>query len=206
MKTARPNALARTLRDFFADHLPRLRGMSPHTVQSYRDTFALLLRFVAAHHERAAADLELEHIGPPEVIAFLRHLEDERGNTPATRNVRLAAIHAFFRYLATQGPEHLEQSQRLLAVPFKRARTRAVEYLDYDEIAAVLAAIDRTARDGQRDYALLVTMFNTGARVQEIVDLRPRDLQLVRPSHVRLVGKGRKERLCPLWAETAQLH
>jgi len=205
MRPPRPNALACSLRDFFADHLPRCRGMSPHTVRSYRDTFALLLRFVAAHHRRAAADLELAHIGPTEVIAFLQHLEDARGNTAATRNVRLAAIHAFFRYLATRDPEYLEHSQRVLAVPFKRTRTRAVAYLDYEEIAAVLAAVDRTRADGERDYALLVTMFNTGARVQEVVDLRPCDLQLLRPAHARLVGKGRKERLCPLWPETTHV-
>lgn len=205
MSSPRPNHLARSLRDFFADHLPRLRGVSPHTVRSYRDTFTLLLRFVAAHHRRAVADLDLEHIGPPEIVAFLQHLEEARGNTAATRNVRLAAIHAFFRYLATRGPEHLEQSQRVLAVPFKRARTRAVAYLDYDEIAAVLAAVDRTKADGERDYALLVTMFNTGARVQEVVDLRPCDLQLLRPAHARLFGKGRKERLCPLWPATTDV-
>ena len=117
----------------------------------------------------------------------------------------MAAIHAFFRFVASVHPEHLEQCQRVLAIPFKRSAARVIEYLEYPEIQAALLTIDRTTRDGRRDYALLATMFNTGARVQEILDLRPSDVQLVSPAHVRLVGKGRKERLCPLWPQTAQL-
>jgi site-specific recombinase XerD len=132
-------------------------------------------------------------------------LEDERHNSPATRNIRLAALHVFFRYFAGRHPEQLEHCQRVLAVPFKRTRTRSIAYLEYDEIQAVLAAVDRSNKDGKRDYVLLVTMFNTGARVQEILDLRWSDLQLIKPFHVRLVGKGRKERLCPLWLQTAKL-
>ena len=102
-------------------------------------------------------------------------------------------------------PEKLEHCQRILAVPFRRARPRAVEYLEYDEIQSVLAAVDRGKPDGRRDYVLLAAMFNTGARVQEILDVRPCDLQLVRPFQVRLIGKGRKERICPIWSQTAEL-
>lgn len=200
-----PNLLARALRDFFADHLPRLRGLSPHTVHSYRDSLALLLRFVAAQRRRPVVKLDIEDLDSERVITFLLHLEDQRRNCPSTRNVRLAAIHAFFRYLAGRDPEHLQHCQRVLGVPFKRTRSRPVEYLEYDEIHAVLANIDRSTWAGRRDYALLATMFNTGARVQELLDLRPGDLQLVKPFHARLVGKGRKERLCPLWPQTAQV-
>jgi integrase/recombinase XerD len=203
--TAFPNPLARALRDFFADHLPRLRGMSAHTVLSYRDSLRLLLCFVAARRHGAVATLDVADLGPQEIIDFLHYLEHERQSTASTRNVRLAAIHAFFRYLGARDPERLEQCQRILGVPFKRARARPVEYLEYDEITAVLGAIDRATAAGRRDYALLVTMFNTGARVQEILDLRVCDLQLQRPVQVRLVGKGRKERLCPLWPQTAQV-
>ena len=198
MKEA-PNALARALRDFFADHLPRLRSVSAHTVHSYRDSLVLFLRFVATRASRSVADLDLDDLGPQEVIAFLHHLGEGRHNAPSTSNVRLAALHAFFRYLTTRHPERLDQCQRILGVPFKRAHPRPIEYLDIDEIQAVLAAVDRTTADGRRDYVLLATMFNTGARVQELLDLRPCDLQLVRPHQVRLVGKGRKERICPLW-------
>jgi len=205
MKAQQPNVLARGLRDFFADHLPRLRGMSSHTVRSYRDSLALLLRFVAARRRRSVAKLDIDDIGTEEVLAFLLHLEQERGNSASTRNVRLAAIHAFFRYLAGRVPDRLELAQRILGVPFKRTRSRPVEYMEHDEIKAILAAVDRATTDGRRDYAILATMFNTGARVQEILDLRPCDLQLMRPAHARLVGKGRKERLCPLWPQTAQL-
>lgn len=205
MKPSLPTPLAGALREFFADHLPRLRGLSPHTVHSYRDSLLLLLRFTAQHHGTALVTLDLDRIGSDEVIGFLEYLETDRHNAAVTRNVRLAAIHAFFRFLATRNPEHLERCQRILAVPFKRAHSRSIEYLEYEEIQAVLAAIDRRTPDGRRDYVLLATMFNIGARVQEILDLRPRDLQLVRPFQVRLMGKGHKERLCPVWPQTAEL-
>jgi integrase/recombinase XerD len=205
VKTRPPNALARALRHFFSEHLAHVRGLSHHTVRSYRDSLVLLLRFVAAKSRRPAVALDLDDFGAREVLEFLDHLEKERRSSAASRNVRLAAIHSFFRYLAVQHPDRLEQSQRVLAVPFKRARRRAVQYLEYEEIQAVLAAIDRGKPDGRRDYTLLATMFNTGARVQEILDVRPCDLQLVRPFHVRLRGKGRKERVCPLWPETVEL-
>jgi integrase/recombinase XerD len=205
VRTELPNGLARALRDFFSDHLPRLRGFSSHTVLSYRDSLRLLLCFVASRHRATVSTLDLDDLGPQEIIDFLHHLEHVRGCTAATRNVRLAAIHAFFRYLCARDPERIAQCQRILGVPFKRAQTRPIEYLEYDEIKAVLESIDRSRPDGRRDHALLVTMFNTGARVAEILDLRVSDLQLERPFQVRLVGKGRKERLCPLWPETARL-
>ena len=153
MNTASPNTLGRSLRRFFTDHLPRVRGASSHTIQSYRDAFVLLLRFVAAQRGEPVSALDLSHLGPQEVLDFLQHLEAERHSFPATRNVRLAAIHAFFRYCAAEHPDHLELCQRVLAVPFKRARSRPVEYLEFDEIQAVLTAIDRTTADGRRDYA-----------------------------------------------------
>jgi integrase/recombinase XerD len=204
-RQAPPNTLARALRAFFADHLPRVRGLSPHTVRSYRDAFTLLLRFLAKRKGRDVVDLDVADLEPENVIAFLDHLETARTNCPATRNARLAAVHAFARFLAAQNPEHLEMCQRLQAVPVKRACQRAVEYLEANEVRAMLECIDRTNAHGRRDYALLVVMFNTGARVQEILDLRPRDLQLVRPFQTRLFGKGRKERICPLWPQTAEL-
>jgi len=200
-----PNALARSLRDFFADHLPRLRGMSPNTVHSYRDSLTLLLRFVAERGKHPVVSLDVGDVDAEQVTSFLEYLETDRRNTASTRNVRLAAVHAFFQYLAGRHPDRLEHCQRILAIPFKRARSREIEYLEYDEIQAVLVAVDRGEVDGRRDYALLATLFNTGARVQEIVDVRPCDLQLVRPFHIRLLGKGRKERLCPLWQQTADL-
>lgn len=202
---AKPSSLARTLREFFADHLPRVRGMSPHTVCSYRDSVTLLLRFLAERHGHDVVQLDFDDLSPDSVIAFLAHLEENRHNTAATRNARLAAIHSFARFAATNQPEHLELCQRVLAVPFKRARPRLVEYLEAREIAAILDAPDRATPDGRRDHALMLTLFNTGARVQEILDVRPSDLQLVRPLQVRLRGKGRKERICPLWPRTVKV-
>jgi len=199
------NALALALQHFFSEHLPSVRGLSPHTIRSYRDTFSLLLRFMISKRERPVASLDLDDIDPDLVLAFLNHLQQDRGNQSVTRNVRLAALHAFFRYLAGRIPERFEQSQRILAIPFKRTRSRPIEYLEQQEIQAVLAAVDRRTSEGRRDYALICTMFNTGGRVQEILDLRPCDLQLFRPFHARLFGKGRKERLCPLWPQTARL-
>jgi integrase/recombinase XerD len=204
MSTVPPNALARALRGFFADHLPRVRGVSPHTVCSYRDALSLLLRFLAERHKRAVVEIDFVDLSPGDLLAFLDHLEAKRHNGAATRNARLAAVHAFVRFAATCDPEHLELCQRILAVPFKRARPRLVEYLEANEIRALLDAPNRTTADGRRDYALLLGLFNTGARVQEILDVRPCDLQLTRPLQVRLRGKGRKERLCPLWPQTAE--
>ena len=205
MNGRQPNALARALRHWLADYLPRLRGLSTHTVHSYRDAFTLLLRFVATYCHRRIERLDLDDLDADAISAFLLHLDDQRGNAASTRNVRLAAIHAFFRYLATRDPARLEQCQQVLGVPFRRAPSRPVEYLERAEIEAVLAAIDCSTRDGRRDYTLLATMFNTGARVTELLGIAPRDLQLTGPFHVRLRGKGNKERICPLWPQTAKL-
>ncbi len=202
---ATSSSLARALREFFADHLPRVRGMSPHTVCSYRDAVTLLLRFLAERHDRDVVKLDFKDLSPDDIIAFLHHLEVERRNAAPTRNARLAAIHSFARFAAANHPEHLELCQRILAVPFKRARVRLVEYLEAREIAAILDAPNRQTTDGRRDHALLLALFNTGARVQEILDVRPSDLQLVRPFQVRLHGKGRKDRICPLWPRTVKI-
>jgi site-specific recombinase XerD len=200
-----PNTLASTLRAFFTEYLPGLRGLSPHTVRSYRDSLCLLLRFAATQRRRPVAALDVEDLSVPVITAFLAHLEQTRHTTVTTRNVRLAAFHTFFRFLAAQHPDHVEQAQQILGVPFKRTRPRPVEYLEYDEIDHLLAAIDRTTPAGRRDYALLATLFNTGARVQELLDVRASALQLTAPFQIRLLGKGRKTRTCPLWPQTARL-
>jgi len=205
MTRTQPNALAAAVRHFFSEHLPSVRGLSPHTIRSYRDTFSLLLRFMGGQRQRSLTTLDIDDFDPALILAFLDHLQDNRGNQSATRNVRLAALHTFFRYLAGRIPERFEQCQRILAIPFKRTHSRPVEYLEYEEIQAILTAVDRSTTEGRRDYALIAAMFNTGGRVQEVLDLRPCDLQLARPFHARLFGKGRKERLCPLWPQMARL-
>ncbi len=205
MSRYRVNALGRALRSFFTDYLPRLRGLSPHTLRSYRDTLVLLLRFLASSKALKPARLDLGDVLPEDVVNFLNYLENTRHNKTSTRNVRLAAIHAFFHHVAAQFPERLEQAQRILSVPFKRAQTEPIDYLEYEEIRAVLNSVDRATADGRRNYALVATMFNTGARVQEIIDLRASDCQLIKPFQVRFMGKGRKVRLCPLWPQTAKI-
>ena len=145
MTAAGPNDLARALRAFFADHLPRVRGTSPHTIRSYRDSLVLLLRFVATQTRRSVIRLDLGDLGPQPVLAFLQYLELDRHNSVATRNVRLAAIHAFFRYCALEYPARLAHCQRVLAVPFKRTGSRLVEYLEHEEIEAILGVVDRRA-------------------------------------------------------------
>jgi integrase/recombinase XerD len=179
MKKQLPNLLGAIVRDYFTDHLPRVRGTSPHTIHGYRDSLVLLLRFLSARHKRPIAELDLKDLEPVRILAFLSHLEKERKNGVATRNVRLTAIHALFRFVALRSPEHLGLAQQVLSIPFKHAPEPAIDYLEREEIEAILKAIDRTTSQGIRDYALLATMFNTGARVQEIADLRASDLQLV---------------------------
>jgi site-specific recombinase XerD len=162
------------------------------------------LSFVAGKRRDPTA-LSLEELNAQRITTFLAHLETQRRNQAKTVNVRLGAIHSFFRFVATQCPEHLAQAQRILSVPFKRTAIREVHHLDFDEMRALLRTIDRQTPAGQRDFALLSLMFNTGARVGEIVALQTADLRLTPPPSVLLHGKGRKERVCPLWPETAKV-
>jgi integrase/recombinase XerD len=153
--------------------------------------------------ETAKAEVSCSRPGPAANPPFLSYPEDQRNNGVATRNARLAAIHALLRFVASRNPEQLDVAQRVLGIPFKRASHRAIDYLEYEEIDSILKAINRTTPQGIRDYALSATMFNTGGRVQEIADLRVRDLQLIKPFQMRLFGKGKRERYCPLRPQTA---
>lgn len=204
MASKKFNQLGNTLQGFFSEYLPRLKGTSSHTIHSYRDSLKLLLVFLSRDNG-AVYKLDMEDMTTSKIIDFLNHLESQRNNSAGTRNIRLAAIHSFSRYLATMLPQYVNLSQQILSIPFKRTTTRTVEYLEGQELKAVIDAIDRSKSDGLRDYALLTLMFNTGARVQEIVDLKANDLHLSSPFTVRIFGKGRKERICPLWAETAHM-
>ena len=199
-----PPALPSALKSYLGEYLPHQRAYSPQTILSYRDSLKLLLQF-AAGKKREVADLTVTDLNPATITAFLTHLEARRGNGSTTRNVRLAAIHSFFRYVGTRYPEHLEQTHRVLSIPFKRTTLRTIEYLEAGELRAILNSIDRGTAAGRRDYLLLTLLFNTGARVQEIVSLQTTDLHLTPPPSVKLSGKGRKERICPLWPETACL-
>ena len=206
MKQYQPAALGRCLVRFFQNYLPTLRGMSLNTIRSYRDAMVLLLQFVAKDTGRPIEALEIKDFTADLVGRFLMFLETERRNSIVSRNARLAAIHTFARFLIAECPEHMEGLQQVLGLPFKRgAREATIEYLEKGEIEAVLTSIDRSTPLGQRDYAMFSLMFNTGARVQEILSLQVRDFRLEPPYQVRLLGKGNKVRLCPIWPRTAKL-
>jgi integrase/recombinase XerD len=205
MRRSSSTELAQLVQRFFEEFLPGLRGMSTHTIRSYRDALVLFLRFLARDTRRRIETLELTEITAARVERFLMSLERERHNGITTRNTRLAALHTFSRFLAMQRPQRIAQCQSILNVPFKRgARDATVEYFDSLELDALFKSIDRTSASGMRDYALFALMFNTGARVQEILNLTNQDLRLDPPYQIRLHGKGNKIRLCPLWPTTVQ--
>ena len=202
MKT---NQLASYIHSFLQDYLPLQRGFSRHTILSYLDTIKLFLNFIAACEGKSISRLTLTDLSPSLVVTFLDHLEKERRNTIQTRNNRLASIRSFCRYLSLHEPLIFDHCQRILAIPFKRMKTASMEYLEREEMKAILQAVDRSAPEGHRDYTLLFFMLNTGARAQEIISLTANSLQLEHPFQVRFLGKGSKQRLCPLWPETATL-
>ena len=194
--------IATPMHGFFEQHLLAQRGLSGHTVLAYRDTLKLFLEFVCQRRRKTCAALMLADLTADQVRDFLDYLERVRKNSVPTRNARLAAIHAFFNYLAGIDPRHLAHAQTILAVPFKRHAHRVVEYLERDEVLKIFAGIDGRTLLGRRDDALLRLLYNTGMRAQELVDLDVNHLRFSRPHTVLIHGKGRKERTCPLWKET----
>lgn len=188
---------------YFRDHLVRARGASPHTVRAYRDTLRLLFGFVASQRSRAVSDVTLDDLKAVPVLAFLSHLESQRGNSPASRNVRRAAIRSFFKHLIQHDLSRADQYQRVLAIPAKRAHIPMAQYLEPEEVKRILAQPDPSTPTGCRDHALLLFLYNTGARVSEALGVRVADLELGTSRHVRLFGKRKKERICPLWRDTA---
>ncbi len=193
------------LRAFFCEWVVQQRNLSAHTVRSYRDAWRLFLRFAAKRQRRAVAELTLEELDDKAVLAFLEHGERERRNSIGTRNCRLAALRAFFAFTAAREPAAIAQCAAVLRIPIKRAARPALSYLDAKEVEVILAQPDRRTPEGQRDHALFSFLYNTGARIQEALDLCPNAIRFAAPSVVRLFGKGRKERLCPLWPETVQI-
>jgi len=196
--------LAPVLQGFFTDRLMRQRQASPHTVAAYRDTVKLLLSFVAELTGRHPAQLRLADLDAPTIGAFLHHLETVRGNTTATRNTRLAAVHSLFRYAALHCPEHAVLIQRVLAIPPKRFDRAIVAYLTQPEIDALLAAPNRDTWLDRRDHALLLVAVHTGLRVSELTGLRIGDVELGTGAHLRCRGKGRKDRATPLTTPTVK--
>jgi site-specific recombinase XerD len=196
--------LANFMKRFFGHYLPIQKGLASNTLLAYRDAIKLLLCFAADTLHKSADELSVEEIDEALVLAFLDHLENVRGCTPRTRNARLAAIRVFFGFIAREEPVLLSQCQRIRTIPLKRTEHKTVEYLEEDEMQALLDAVNINARTAARDKALLLLLYNTGARVSEIAGIKMSELRLQGAAHVTLLGKGKKHRSCPLWAETAQ--
>lgn len=189
------------VQSFFDEHLTKVRGASAHTIAAYRDTLKLFLQYVAQQQGVTFEKIHLGYLNASTAAAFLQHLEHDRGNGIATRNCRRIALRGFFQHALRHDPTRASQYAQVLALPAKRGAPTVPRYLEPHQMRLLLAQPDRRHPRGQRDYALLLFLYNTGARISEAVTVRLRDLQLVTPFHVRLFGKGRKERICPLWPD-----
>jgi integrase/recombinase XerD len=199
-----PQPLGPAVQSFFLDGLITMRGLRPSSVRSYRDGLKLFLRFIATDAHRRITQLTLADLTFERVLGFLRYLEEARHNHPRTRNQRLALLHTFFEYLAVRVPEMLAVAERVAAIPPKRVPPSETRFLERDEISTLFARLPSSGRTAARDRVLILFLYNTGARVQEAVDLRVGDLDLSSSGRVRLHGKGDKWRTCPLWAETVK--
>ena len=195
--------LLQLVESFFGEHLQRVRGASRHTVFAYRDALRLFFCFLAESTGRDITRLRVDDVTVDRVLSFLDYLESERRNGVATRNSRLTALRSFCRYLAHRDPAHAAEYQRILSLPLKKERPRLVTYWEPEEIQVLLRQPDRRTLAGARDFALLIFLYNSGARVSEALAVDGSDLQLRRPRQVRLHGKGSKDRICPLWRDTS---
>jgi site-specific recombinase XerD len=195
------NSFSGLLESFFTDRLMRQRQASPNTIASYRDSFCLLFNFAKQRLNKEPSILSIEDLNAPFIGSFLNHIEKDRGNCARSRNVRLAAIHSFFKYIALQDPSHSALIQQVLAIPTKKFERKPIDFLTNTEIDALLAAPDLSTWNGRRDRVLLLLTIQTGLRVSELIGLRCKDIVLGSGAHVRCKGKGRKDRCTPLRKE-----
>lgn len=201
-----PERFARLVQAFFCDHLLNQRDVSPRTVSACRDTFRLLLRYLQLECGKRPDQLCLEHLSAANLLAFLQHLEQQRANSVRTRNCRLAALRSFFHYVAArEGPEMLAHIQRIMAIPLKRFTRPLLGFLSVEEMKAILQAADGDSWTARRDHLLFLLLCNTGARVSEVLRVQVKEVQRHECRAVELQGKGRKQRLVPLWQETSSL-
>jgi integrase/recombinase XerD len=203
--TSNPQRLGPLLQAFFAEHLLKHKRVSLHTIAAYRDAFRLLLVFLRETTGTDPAVLSLSDLDAPRILAFLDHVETQRHNRPRSRNARLAAFRSFFRFVATREPESIALTSRVLAIPTKRIERPLIGFLTRPEIEAILAAPDRATWAGRRDHALLLMLYNTGARVSEVARLKCSQVEFGPSVCVQLHGKGRKQRSVPLWTKTAKV-
>jgi site-specific recombinase XerD len=205
--SAKPSAplFSQLIQDFFCQYLLEQRNASRHTVASYRDAFRLLFEYADRHLGKKPSDLVLTDLDASLILGFLNHLENDRKNSIASRNIRLAAIRSFLNYAGFRDPGALASIQRARAIPNKRCDQALLGFLSREEMQAILDAPDRTTWSGERDYAMWATFYNTGARVSEVIALQVKDLDLAHRSCVQIQGKGRKQRLIPLWKSSIKI-
>jgi integrase/recombinase XerD len=199
------NSLAPLLQYFFTEHLVSHKQVSPRTIVAYRDSFRLLLQFLKKRTGKKPASLCVDDLDAPTILDFLESLEQQRANQVCSRNARLTAIRSFFHVVALRDPASTGVASRVLSIPRKRTDKRLVGYLTREEIDAVLAAPDQSTWIGRRDYALLLTMYNSGARLSEMTGMLRGQVKFDSTTHLQLHGKGRKERVVPLWAKTGRV-
>ncbi|WP_297338566.1 site-specific integrase [Algoriphagus sp.] len=200
----KPTDFSKYLTGFLTGYLAHERGASKHTIKAYRDTFVLFIGYMQTQGI-SVSKLSLENINQGAVVGFLDWLQSERKNSNATRNARLAAVHAFFSYVQYQNPEHLHEFQKILSIPMKNKSVIPMSYLSIDAIKMLLQQPDIHTVKGRRDLALLSLLYDTGARVQEIIDLTPSSLRLDKLSTIRIAGKGNKTRIIPMLADQVRL-
>lgn len=201
----KPSPLGSYVRRFLLEYLISDRGLSRNTQKGYRDVIRLLLRFLESHYQADVTQITIEQITPEVVRAFLKHLEKDHGNAVATRNHRLAVIHSFLRFAAGHAPELLDLATQVRAIPLRRVPSQPMSYLEKSEMDALLAVANRDHAQGRRDYAILLFLYNTGARAQEAADVTIGDLIPGSSVCVRIHGKGSRTRICPLWPHTATI-
>lgn len=194
----KPTDFAKKLTDFLSKYLPCERGLSTNTIESYKTTFILFITFMEEKKNIAVNKLAIKNITKENIIVFLEWLQSERHCSTATRNVRLAALHSFFRYLQYEMPENLNEWQQILSIKAKKNIKKNVNYLTVDGIQLLLQQPDQSTKKGRRDLVMLSLMYDCAARVQEIIDLTPAMIRLTKPYTIKIIGKGNKPRIVPL--------
>ncbi len=197
----KPTDFSKSLTDFLSKYLPGERGMSTNTINSYKVTFILFIDFIESEKNIRVNKLSLKDITKGCVVEFLEWLQRERKCSDSTRNVRLAAIHSFFNFLQYEAPENINEWQRILSIKVKKAKKRSMNYLTIEGIKLLLEQPDISTKKGRRDLAMLAVMYDSAARVQEIIDLTPSSVRLIKPFTIKLIGKGNKARIVPLMDE-----
>ena len=201
----KPTDFAYYLTEFLSKHLPGTVGLSPNTIMSYRDTFSVFLEFCLKHKKTAPEKFSLNNLDRKLIEEYLQWLEKTRSCIASTRNVRLAAFHSFCRYLQMEFPDYIHQAQQILSIPMKRTKRVSVEYITLDAMKLLLEMPDKTTREGRKDMILLSLLYDSGARVQELADLKVGDIRTVSPPTAKLTGKGGKSRIVPLMKPMADL-